>query len=130
MSELFDWLKERAGERPAQQQIIVSVQWRPDAPDVTPEGLPNPEYIPPQEFMGRVLDILGLPDIPDPIPVYKVRVIANPYVNIRLGAEIHSRDIGDAKLNSVLTVIGQPVNGFLKLHEQEGYVSEQWVQRV
>jgi hypothetical protein len=130
MSELFDWLKERAEQRPAQQPIIITVQWRPEEPDILPDGLPNPFYIPPQEFMGRVLHILGLPDVPDPLPIYKVKVTASPFVNIRFGAEIHSRDIGDAKLGSVLTVIGEPVNGFLKLHEQEGYVSTQWVQRI
>ena len=68
MSELFDWLKEQAEKRPAQQPIVITVQWQPEESDILPDGLPNPFYIPPQEFLGRVLHILGLPDVPDLSP--------------------------------------------------------------
>lgn len=110
---------------PADTPIVVT----PQVPPPTGEDGARVEFMVARRNMVVTLDATDPTPFPiPPTPVRrKVKVIAQRFLNIREGPSKDTADIGDLAFGRIVEIVGDAVNGYLKLWNGAGWIAAEWV---
>lgn len=93
---------------------------------------PDSQTMPQEVRIDVLILVAGLDEVlrVKPPQIRKVEVTATPSLNIRERPVITSTRVGSLPTGTIVEVIGDPVNGFLKLNDGRGWISQQFVRNV